>query len=157
MTEPTRQVKYVTRPGVKVVRYAGHDNYDQFYLDGHSAAYGWGVPHAAFDALFQPIEEPEPVGVCAYCHKACSGTGGNLCPEFAVREAREAGIREVIAWMRENNYEDWVLKASITETHFFPTDAERLRGIAAGLPSGDGWDSTAAIILEIADRMDMVK
>ena len=169
MTEPTRQVKYVTRPGVKVVRYAGHDNYDQFYLDGHSRAYGWGVSHAAFDAIFQALEDAEPEK-CASCRGTgvtCScGDGWRApcqnshraipCPQCR-DAAREAGIREVLAVAEDilGERESLILKRA-----FFPpkqSDAERLREIAKQLDDGCVCKTPRIVadkLREISDRME---
>ena len=135
--------------------------------------------HLALDVLFQPIEEPETddkqwaVEVLGMVKETLQQLGCKhgthdeqtppmMYPEWiacTVKEAREAGIREgiekVVAWYRERGQ---LQSAVEIEFHFTSkpqqSDAERLREIAAGLPSGDGWDSTAAIILEIADRME---
>ena len=81
-----------TRPGVQVeigkaVDDSGHARV-VIFDDDHSI---WLLPRSA-DALFQPIEEP--------CEPECPAATTDFTESHVGERYREAGIREVIAWLR---------------------------------------------------------
>ena len=114
----------------------------------------------AFDAIFQPIEEPPEIicvncGTSNGCNHTCLAATTDFTEAHVGEKYREAGIREVIAWLDKN----WAKArhtpieevVAVTTDHFFPqSDAERLREIA-----DRGWpnDEDIVTLREIADRM----
>ena len=102
------------------------------------------IARALEAAFFQPLEDAEHDGFTS-THKPGD------CMDYADAQ-REAGIREVIAYLRDDLH--YTSTPRQVEAHFFPrqSDAERLREIADAIRPDFLTDSNT--IREIAGRME---